>query len=137
MSSNTHKRRTSIIRWIVIFLTGLGSPAWSYAQYSISGANCVVSGTQYTYTVGGNWTNYCTMTWSVTNGTFSGSSSGTPLPQTHITWNTSTTGLVQVTVNCPSGHGTSGSGSLSVTANATLTGGTISNPSQSINYNTT
>src|ERR1700722_5699113 len=125
MSTNLHIPRTFLIRWVISLLAGLGFPAWCYAQFTISGPTCVVAGTQYTYTISGSWTNSTTMNWTVANGTISGSSSGTPLPQVHITWSTTTTGVVQVNCSNPSG-----SGSLTVTADNTLSGGTISNSSQ-------
>ena len=133
MPSRLPLPRIFAIRWILFLLGGLGVPAWSYAQFTISGPTCVTDGTQYTYTISGNWTNGTTMTWSVTGGTISGSNSGTPLVQVHITWNTTTTGTVQVNCSNPTG-----SGSLTVSAAATLNSGTINTNSltQTIYYNT-
>lgn len=101
----------------------------SYSQMSISGPTCIVAGTQYTYTIAGNWTNSTTMTWTVNGGSISGNSSGTPLPQVHVTFTGA--GYVKVVTSNPTSSTT-----LNVTTAPTLSGGTISNPSQSINYNT-
>jgi len=102
------------------------------AQMSISGPTCVLAGTQYTYTIAGNWTSSTNMVWSLTgSGTFSGSTSGTPLPQVHVTWNSGTTGTLKVTTTNPSS-----SPSITITIAAVLAAGTISNPSQNINTNT-
>ncbi|HEV2354290.1 MAG TPA: hypothetical protein VGR89_08605, partial [Puia sp.] len=123
--------RQNLIRWELCLAFGFGLCGHCRAQDGISGPTCVVNGTQYTYTITGNWTNSTTMTWTVTNGTISGNSSGTPLPQVHITWNTPTTGTVHVSTSNPSG-----SASLTVSSAATLNGGSITNPSQTIYYNT-
>ena len=100
------------------------------AQMSITGPTCVVAGTQYTYTIAGNWTNSTSMTWSVTGGAISGSSSGTPLPQVHVTWSTGGTPTIKVTTTNPSSNP-----SMNITVTAALAGGVSSPSSQNINYN--
>jgi RHS repeat-associated protein len=101
------------------------------SQMSIGGPTCVLTGTQYTYTISGNWTNGTTMNWVVSSGgTINGSSSGTPLPQIHVTWNSGTSGTVQAYTTSPTS-----SPSLTVTIATALVAGTISNTSQNINYN--
>ncbi len=100
------------------------------SQMVITGPTCVVAGTQYTYTVSGNWNSSTHMVWSVSNGTINGSSSGTPLPQIHVTWS-SGNGIVMLSTTSPTYNPT-----LNVTVASALTAGTISNPSQNINYNT-
>lgn len=104
-----------------------------YSQMSISGNTCANKGSSQTYTIAGNWSGQTYMSWSVSGGTISGSSSGTPLPHITVIWSSSfTTGSVSVTTSNPSGNA-----SLNVSAPPALTGGTISNSSQSINYNYT
>ena len=99
---------------------------------SITGPTCVSTGTQYTYTISGNWNSSTSMNWSVSaNGTISGSSSGTPLPQIHVTWNSGTSGTVSLSTSIGNAN------DLNVTIAAVLSGGTISNPSQNINYGAT
>ena len=124
--------RTYLPRFIspvIYFMCFLPS---AYSQMSINGPTCVTQGTQYTYTISGNWTNSTTMTWSVTSGTINGSSSGTPLPQIKVTWSsTMTTGTVSVVTSNPTG-----SANLNITATSNVAGGTISNPLQTIAYNT-
>lgn len=100
-----------------------------FGQMSITGPTCAVTGTQYTYTIAGNWTSSTAMTWTVTGGTISGSNSGTPLPQIHVTFTAS--GTVKVTTTNPTSSTT-----VNVTATGPLTAGTISPSTQSINYNT-
>ena len=99
------------------------------AQFSITGSTCITPGTQYTYTIAGNWSPSTTMTWIATNGTISGSSSGKPLPQVHVTWS----GNGSLTVHCTTPTGT---GSTSVTVAPSLTAGSITPSSQTINYGT-
>ncbi len=100
----------------------------AYSQMSITGPTCVVSGTLYTYTIAGNWSSSTNMVWTVNGGTISGSSSGTPLPQIHVTFSSS--GSVQVHTTNPTS-----SPSVTVTAAPVLSGGTLSNTSQTINAN--
>ncbi len=107
-------------------LLAMTKPA--YTQWTISGPTCVTVGTQYTYTISGSWTNSTQMTWTVSNGT--GSASGTPLPQIHVTWSGS--GTVQINTSNPTG-----SYSLPVTASSTVTGGTLTPTSQTIHYGAT
>ncbi len=102
-------------------------------QFSIGGTSCVVGGTQYSYGISGNWNSGTSMSWSVTGGTITSSSSGTPLPTIYVTWNSNlTTGTVYLSTSNPSG-----SASLNITVAGSLSVGTISNPSQTINYNAT
>ena len=103
----------------------------SDAQMSITGPTCPAVGTQYTYTIAGNWTNSTSMTWSVTNGTITGSSSGTPLPHVTVTFTSLGAATVSVTTTTPSG-----SASLNVSATTALNPGTIGPATQSVNYNT-
>src|SRR5690348_4409785 len=98
------------------------------AQMSITGTTCVFSGTQYTYTISGNWNSGTHMSWSVSsNGTISGSTSGTPLPQIHVTWNSGTSGTVYLTTTNPSSSPT-----LAISITTTLSAGSLSNTSQNI-----
>ena len=100
----------------------------SFTQ-SITGPICVLSGTQYTYTYAGSWTNSTNMVWTITGaGTFSGSSNGTPLPQVHVTW--TGTGTLKVVTTNPTSSVT-----INVSLAPTLNGGTLGNPSQTINTN--
>src|SRR5579871_2123161 len=122
------KRATANIRVLSILIVILSSTQLAKGQYSITGATCVVAGTQYTYTISGNWNNNTQMSWVITGGTISGPTSGTPLPQVHVTWTSS--GTLQVNVPPSSG------GSINVTLATTLVAGTISTTTQSINYNT-
>ena len=116
-----------IILFLGILFTIISSE--SFGQMSISGPTCVSTGTQYTYTISGNWTNSTNMVWSITGGgTFSGSSSGTPCVQVHVTW--SSGGTLKVTTTNPTS-----SPSITITTAATLNGGTLSNTTQSINNN--
>ncbi len=114
-----------IITFLVILLSAFSHT--SFAQMSISGPTCVTAGTQYTFTISGNWTNSTNMVWSITGGgTFSGSSSGTPCVQVHVTWTSG--GTLKVTTTNPTS-----SPSITVSLTPTLNGGTLSNTSQSIN----
>ena len=115
---------------IVNLLLGIFLWQSGFSQMSISGPTCAVPGVQYTYTIAGNWTNSTNMVWVATGGTISGSTSGTPLPQVHVTWISSGTGNLKVTTTTPTS-----SPSISVTVASLLVPGVISNPSQSINYN--
>jgi RHS repeat-associated protein len=124
---NFPKRYKSQLSWLLIFSLSAVS---SYSQVTISGPTCVTPGTQYTYTIAGSWTNSTTMTWSVAGGT--GSASGTPLPQIHVTW--STGGTVRVVTT---GSGGGYSYTLTVGASSNVSGGTISNPTQSLHYGAT
>src|SRR6185312_2492089 len=116
------------VLWMLFLL--LGTPS-AFAQFSITGPTCVTAGTQYNYTIAGPWTSSTTMTWSISGlGTFtSGSSSGTPCPQVHVTWTGG--GTLRVTCSNPSG-----SASVTVSVSTSVTGGTVSPSSQTINYNT-
>lgn len=118
---------------VLIFLVTILFSFNGYAQMSITGPTCANPGSSQTYTIAGNWTTSTTMSWTVTGGTITSSSSGTPDPQIHVTWSSSFSfGTVKVTTSNPSG-----SASLSVSSAATLSGGSITNPTQSLNYNTT
>ena len=103
------------------------------AQMSISGPTCVNPSTQYQYTISGNWGSGTSMTWTVTNGTIVGSSSGTPLPSIHVTWTSGQTiGTVKVSTTNPTSAPT-----LNVTITSTVSPGSITgNLSQTISYNT-
>jgi len=118
------QRNSKKILFLGLALLSCTTPLFS--QMSITGPTCVTAGTQYTYTIAGNWTSGTNMNWSQTTGTISGSTSGTPLPQIHVTFSSS--GSVNVTTTNPSGSAT-----LNVTVTPVLSGGTISNPSQNIN----
>src|SRR5580658_9503761 len=84
---------------MVSLLTG-----WVYSSaQSITGTTCVNTTTAYQYTLSGTWTS-STLTWSVTGGTISGSSSGTDLTQITVTWSGSGTGTVNVTTSSPTGN---------------------------------
>ncbi len=122
-----HKKTSSgIIISLIVILTAFTDK--SLAQ-SISGPTCVISGTQYTYTYGGNWTGSTNMVWTITgSGTFSGSSSGTPLPQVHVTWTGS--GTLKIVTTNPTASVT-----INVGLSPALNGGTLYNMSQTINPN--
>ena len=131
MSPSIAIRKMIVSRFWPALLIALVVSFPASAQVSISGTTCANSGTQYTYTIAGNWNSSTFMSWSITGaGTFSGSSSGTPCPQVHVTWTGS--GTLHVTCSNPSG-----SASLSVSISSSVTGGTVSPSSQTINYNTT
>lgn len=117
------QRNSKKILFLGLALVSCTTPLFS--QMSITGPTCVTAGTQYTYTIAGNWTSSTNMNWSQTTGTISGSTSGTPLPQIHVTFTTS--GSVHVTTTNPTGSAT-----LNVTVTPVLSGGIISNPSQNI-----
>jgi len=61
-------------------------PKAVFSQMGITGPTCVTAGVQYNYTIFGNWSNSTAMNWVVQGGTISGNSSGTPLPQIHVTF---------------------------------------------------
>jgi RHS repeat-associated protein len=124
---NPAKRKFLILGMILLSLCRQG-----LSQMSITGPSCVVAGTQYVYTIGGNWTPSTHMVWSVSGGTFSGSSSGTPCPQVHVTWTTGSSRTISVSTTNPSSNP-----NINVTVSPALQAGTISNPTQNINYNTT
>src|SRR6185437_1414714 len=117
------ERKRILILLMILFTLGQKS----FSQMSITGSNCVVAGTQYTYTISGNWTSGTHMTWTASGGTFSGSSSGTPCPQVHVTWTTGSSRSISVSTSNP----TSNPG-FNVTVSAALQAGTISNPTQNI-----
>lgn len=123
-------RKISVRRKWITLLTALVLSSSALAQVSINGTTCASSGTQYTYTISGNWNNSTTMSWSISgSGSFtSGSSSGTPCPQVYVTWTGS--GTLYVTTS-------NGNANLSVSVSSSVTGGTVSPSSQTINYNTT
>ncbi len=99
---------------------------------SISGTTCVASGAQDQYTLSGTWTS-STLTWSVTGGTISSSSSGTNLTQITVIWGGSGTGTVSVTTTSPTDNY-----NLSVSIYAPLTPGAFTaGAGQGIDYNTT
>ena len=114
-----------------------------YSQLSINGATCVNlnTSTPYQYMVSGIPFSGPTMTWCVSGGrisfsssgggTLNGCISGTSQPVVYVTW-TSSTGSISLTTSNPAGNA-----SKSVTVAPTFTGGTISNPTQTITYNTT
>ena len=99
-----------------------------FSQMGISGPTCVTAGTQYSYTISGDWTNSTSMTWTVVGGTISGSSSGTPLPQITVTWSGS--GYVKVVTSDPSSNV-----QVNVTVTTAVSAGSITPASQTINYN--
>ena len=121
----------SFIRRSLVMVSFLTGWVYSFAQ-SITGTTCVNTTTAYQYTLSGTWTS-STLTWSVTGGTISSSSSGTDLTQITVTWSGSGTGTVNVTTSSPTGNY-----SLNVSIYAPLTAGAItSGANQGINYNTT
>ena len=99
------------------------------AQFSITGPTCVTSGVQYTYTISGPWTSGTNMNWFQTTGSIVGNGSGTPQPTVTVIFSSS--GYVKVNTTNPSGSAT-----LNVNVMTALAGGTVTNPSQTINYNT-
>ncbi|HLY68678.1 MAG TPA: DUF6443 domain-containing protein, partial [Puia sp.] len=104
----------------------------SFCQVGITGATCVVPGTQYTYTISGNWNSTDLMTWTATNGTFTGVSSGTPCVQVTVTWTSGfTSGTLKVV------DAVTGSFSETITFTSNVVGGTISNNTQTISYGST
>ncbi len=115
-----------VILFSIILMTAFTDISFSQ---SISGPTCVLSGTQYTYTYGGSWTNSTNMVWTITGaGTFSGSSSGTPQPQVHVTWTGS--GTLKIVTTNPTASVT-----INVGLAPGLSGGTLLNPAQTINPN--
>jgi RHS repeat-associated protein len=135
--STQNKRRTAILSRLLgpLFFVAAVCPAcWS--QITISGPTCVIAGTQYTYTISGSWNSSYTMTWSST-GAFSGASTGTPLPQVHITWNSGSSGNVNLNMKNPVTDQTWFAPQLNITIAAAFTvGPIISGSPQSIPYNT-
>src|SRR5579859_1583103 len=124
--------RLILKRLLFTLITLVAGSYGALSQISISGPVCINAGTQYSYTISGNWNTGMTMNWSVSGGVITGSNSGTPLPQIHVTWNSGVAnGTVTLSTSNPSG-----SASLIVNPPPALSGGTISNPSQNINYNT-
>jgi hypothetical protein len=121
-------RRKIFILLIISFSLG----QMGFSQMSITGPTCVVAGTQYVYTIGGNWTVNTHMVWSISGGTFSGNNSGTPFPQVHVTWTAGANRYIGVSTTNPSSNP-----GFYVAVSAALQAGAISNPSQSINYNAT
>src|SRR5580700_8321222 len=113
---------------MVSFLIG-----WLHGSaQSITGTTCAASGTQYQYTLSGTWTS-STLTWSVTGGTISGSSSGTDLTQITVTCGGSGAGTVSVATTSPTDNY-----NLSVTIYAPLTPVAFTaGAGQGIPYNTT
>src|SRR6516165_649967 len=91
-------------------------PAGGQAQVSINGPTCVATSTDYTYTISGNWNGSTWMTWCITGGyittTFNSCASGTPLPQVHVTWTSSSGSVSLSTAN--------GNASLNVSSSTTL-----------------
>jgi RHS repeat-associated protein len=118
------KRYLPALVWTLFLTLSLSS---GFSQMSISGPTCVTAGTQYNYTIAGNWTNSTNMSWSVEGGTISGSASGTPLPQIHVTFTAG--GYVKVVTTNPSSTTT-----LNVGIALNVYGGVITNPTQTINY---
>jgi RHS repeat-associated protein len=120
-----------------LFILGLLFGQAASSQLSITGNTCVATnGTQYQYTISGNWTSSTTMTWSLTNGVIAGTSnamkSGTPVPTIYVIWNSGvTSGKVTLTTSNPTG-----STYINISTSTSLVGGTISNSSQTIAYNT-
>jgi hypothetical protein len=125
MSPESFFRRSLVMVFLLI--------GWLHnSAQSITGTTCVNTTTGYQYTLSGTWTS-STLTWSVTGGTISGSSSGTNLTQITVTWSGSGTGTVSVTTTSPTDNY-----NLSVTIYAPLTPGAITSGAlQGINYNTT
>jgi hypothetical protein len=104
--STQNKRRTAILSRLLgaLFFVAAVCPAcWS--QITISGPTCVIAGTQYTFTISGAYNGAYTMNWSTT-GVFSGAHSGTGLLQVHITWNSGTSGNVNLNMVNPANNQT-------------------------------
>jgi len=105
------------------------------SQVSISGQTCGIPGTSYTYTIS-PMSFSGTMTWTLTGGVITGSSStsasGSPLPNINVTWST---GYATGTIHLVAPGGTA---NLTVTLTTALAGGTITaNGSQNINNGAT
>jgi len=100
---------------------------------SVTGPTCAVTGQLYNYTISGPWTTSTTMNWCLNGGVFTGTtntcSSGTPLVQVSVTWNT---GVSNGTLTLNTTNPTS-SVTVQVTTAVPLQPGTISNPLQNIN----
>jgi len=91
----------------------------------------VATSTQYQYGISSGWTNSTVMTWTCSGCTFSGLSSGTPLPYVTVTWTAS--GWIKVQTLTPGGSAT-----LNVSLYPTLVPGSITfGGTQAINYNST
>jgi len=104
-------------------------PGLLYSQISISGSSCVTAGSTNAFNISGNWNTGMQMTWT-SSGNITGSSSGTPLPQVQIIFNTSGFVKVQTFDNV--------NGTQTYTLNVTVAGpvsiGAISPSSQTIDY---
>ena len=119
----------SQIRKVFLSLAIICSTLYANSQVVITGYHCVQSGVVSYFGVSGTWSSSTTMTWTCTGCTFSGSSTGTPLPSIGATFNSG--GTVFLTTTNPSS-----SSSYVVSIGVTLQPGTISNPTQTIAYNT-
>src|SRR5580700_10805658 len=116
---------------LLIALSGIFFTNVLFGQ-SVTGNQCVLTGTQYMYQLSPPETSPTSMNWYQTTGNIVGSGSGTALNQIYVSFPSAGSYVVKVTTSNPSG-----SYSLSVTAVNALSGGIISNPTQNVNYNQT
>ncbi|HXB07278.1 MAG TPA: hypothetical protein VNW04_09185, partial [Puia sp.] len=91
-----------------LLLIVAGCPVFAQQQLTISGSTCVTPGTQYTYTMGGNFTGSTSVTWTCSGGSFVGSSSGTGLIHCTIVWNDASQGSINVTATGLTGSPSNG-----------------------------
>src|SRR3954470_4855844 len=101
------------------------------AQVSISGPTCVNAGTEYQYTISGNWNTSTNMNWCLTGGLISGTTntckSGTPVVSILVIWKTGViSGVVSLTSSI-------GNATLNVSIVAPLQPGAISISSKTQN----
>ncbi len=127
-------------RFAILLLIALTVGATAFSQISISpNPGCAVQGTDYQYTISGNWNpsaTSATMTWTVTGGTIV--SHTNPLtgffPSIHVIWNAgASSGQISLSYT----NGSTQNASITTNLVTTLTAGTIVPVSQTINYNTT
>jgi RHS repeat-associated protein len=127
-------KMAGFFRYVLLFALFLLLKYAATAQLSISNnATCFVTGVQYQYTLSGATINSGNnITWSITagSGTFVGSSSGPMVINVYVKWTGGTSGTLQAVSSM------NGTASRTISITTALQPGSITNPTQTIGYNT-